>query len=133
MPSSRQVYLDLTVNYPKSSRSLIMKKSEIKLLVELDEDSVPEKILWDADDKDQPGYSESKSVSLSIWDHSNKNTLRIDLWSKDMPVEDMKRFYIDCLGGLSQSLLNATGDEYMSGQINELCDRLVDHLKNEVG
>lgn len=110
-----------------------MKKSEIKLLVELDEENIPEKIMWDADDKDNPGYSESKSVTLSIWDHQNKNTLRIDLWSKDMPVEDMKRFYIDCLGGLSQSLLNATGDEYMAGEINTMCDRLVKHLKEETG
>jgi gliding motility-associated protein GldC len=69
---------------------------------------------------------------LSLWDHSTKNTLRIDLWSKDMPVEDMKRFYIDCLGGLAQSVLNATGDEYMSSEMNALCDKFVTHLKNEL-
>lgn len=108
-----------------------MKKSEIKLEVELDKDNIPERIVWDADDKDQPGPSETKSVSLSMWDHTTKNTLRIDLWSKDMPVDDMKRFYIDCIGGLAQSVLNATGDEYMSDELNALCDRLVQHLKEE--
>ena len=30
-----------------------MKKSEIKLVVELDKDQVPERIFWDADDKDK--------------------------------------------------------------------------------
>ena len=108
-----------------------MKKSEIKILVELDKDNIPEKITWDADEKDKPGASETKSMTLSLWDHENKSTLRIDLWSKDMPVDDMKRFYIDCLGGLSQSLLNATGDEYMSGEINSVCDKLVKHLQEE--
>lgn len=110
-----------------------MKKSEIKLVVELDDDNIPDKILWDADEKDKPGLSETKSFSLSLWDHQNQNTLRIDLWSKDMPVDDMKKFYIDCLGGLAQSVLNATGDEFMSMELNNLCQRFVDHLKREGG
>ncbi|MEO9476094.1 MAG: gliding motility protein GldC [Cyclobacteriaceae bacterium] len=108
-----------------------MKKSEIKFQVELDDQNIPEKIYWDADEKDVPGLSETKSISLSLWDHKNQNTMRIDLWSKDMPVEDMKKFYIDCLGGLAQSALNATGDEYMAQEMNNLCDRLVNHLKQQ--
>ena len=108
-----------------------MKKSEIKLVVELDEDNIPEKIQWDADEKDNPGLSETKSMSLSLWDNDNKSTMRIDLWTKDMPVDEMKRFYIDCLGGLAQSILNATGDEYMNQEINNLCDHLVEHVKAE--
>ncbi|MBV6643941.1 MAG: gliding motility protein GldC [Cyclobacteriaceae bacterium] len=108
-----------------------MKKSDIKLQVELDKDNVPERILWDADEKDTPGLSPTKSMSLSLWDDKNKSTLRIDLWTKDMPVDEMKRFYLDCLGGLSQSILNATGDEYMSSELNALCDKFVEHLKQE--
>ena len=48
-----------------------------------------------------------------------------------MPVEDMKRFYIDCIGGLAQSALSATGDEYMAGELNAVCERLVQHLRKE--
>ena len=93
--------------------------------MELDENNVPEKIHWDADEKNPPGYQETKSFSLSLWDHMAKNTMRIDLWSKDMPVEEMKRFYIDCLGGLAQSILSSTGDEFMGQKMNELCELLV--------
>ena len=110
-----------------------MKKSEIKFVVELDKDNIPEKIQWDADEKEQPGLTETKSISLSLWDHENKSTMRIDLWSKDMPMDEMKHFYIDCLGGLAQSVLNATGDEYMNKEISALCERLVDHVKAEQG
>ena len=92
---------------------------------------MPEKILWEATDKPDPGLSETKSISVALWDHTQKNTLRIDLWSKDMPVEDMKRFYIDCIGGLAQSALSATGDEYMAGELNAVCERLVQHLRKE--
>ncbi|WP_258099019.1 gliding motility protein GldC [Marinoscillum pacificum] len=109
-----------------------MKKSEIKISVELDEQNIPETIMWDADEKQGEGPSETKSVSLSLWDDKTKNTLRIDLWAKDMPVEDMKRFYIDCIGGMAQSILNSTGDEYMASELNAVCDKFVTHLKNEM-
>jgi gliding motility-associated protein GldC len=107
-----------------------MKKSTINFTVELDHNNVPEKILWEATDKPEPGQSETKAISVSLWDHQQKNTLRIDLWAKDMPVNEMKRFYIDCIGGLAQSALSATGDEVMAKRINELCEQLVQHLKS---
>jgi gliding motility-associated protein GldC len=106
-----------------------MKKSTINFTVELDQNNIPDKILWEATDKPDPGVSETKAISVALWDHAEKNTLRIDLWTKDMPVDEMKRFYIDCIGGLAQSALSATGDEYLSREINELCERLVVHLK----
>lgn len=108
-----------------------MRKSEIKLVVELDEQQVPEKIYWDADDNPNDVPQETKSISLSLWDHVAKNTMRIDLWSKDMPVDEMKRFYIDCIGGMAQSALTATGDEVISSKLNALCEELVEHLKSE--
>ncbi len=108
-----------------------MKKSSVSFTIELDDQNVPEKILWDATDKPEGGLSETKSVSLALWDHSQGNTLRIDLWTKDMPVTDMKRFYVECLGGLAQSALAATGDEYISNEINQLCERLVRHLQSQ--
>ena len=108
-----------------------MKKSTINFTVELDANNVPEKILWDATDKPDGTMSETKSISIALWDEKQKNTLRIDLWTKDMPVNEMKRFYIDCIGGLAQSMLTSTGDEVMSNETNALCERLVKHLQKE--
>ena len=107
-----------------------MKQSTINFKVELDDKNTPERIIWDAPDKPDE-LSETKSISLSLWDHVQKNTLRIDLWTKDMPINEMKRFYIDCLGGLAQSSLSATGDEYMSKEMNNLCEKLAKHLKEK--
>ncbi|MCA4894282.1 MAG: gliding motility protein GldC [Cytophagales bacterium] len=108
-----------------------MKTSEINFKVELDNNNIPEKIWWDATEKPDPGLSETKAISISLWDHVQKNTMRIDLWSKEMPVEEMKRFYIDCLGGLAQSILSSTGDEQMCGEINALCERLAKQVSAE--
>ncbi len=104
-----------------------MKLSTINFKVELDDKNTPERIIWDASDKPDE-LSETKSISLSLWDHVQKNTLRIDLWTKDMPVNEMKRFYIDCLGGLAQSSLTATGDEFMANEMNSLCEKLAKHV-----
>src|SRR5450432_4189590 len=98
-----------------------MKKSTIHFNVDLDQNNIPEKIMWEATDKPEAGLSETKAISISLWDHEQQNTLRIDLWSKDMPVDDMKRFYVDCLGGLAQSALSSTGDEYLAKEMNALC------------
>jgi gliding motility-associated protein GldC len=108
-----------------------MKKSNINFTVELDAQNVPDKIFWEATDKPDPELSETKAICIALWDHLQKNTLRIDLWAKDMPVDDMKRFYIDCLGGLGQSILSATGDEFMANETQALCEKLVNHVKNE--
>ena len=108
-----------------------MKKSTINFTVHLDQHNVPERIFWEATDKPEPGLTETKSISIALWDHKEKNTLRIDLWSKDMPVDEMKRFYIDCIGGIAQSILSSTGDETMASETNALCERLVEHLRKE--
>ncbi|MEM7107029.1 MAG: gliding motility protein GldC [Bacteroidota bacterium] len=108
-----------------------MKKSEINFTIALDDENIPEAITWEATEKPNDGPSETKAVSISLWDDSQRNTMRIDLWTKEMPVDEMKRFYVDCLGGMAQSLLNSTGDEFMSTEINNLCDKMVEHLKKE--
>ena len=108
-----------------------MKKSEIKFQVELDANSLPKAILWDASDKESDGLESSKSISLNVWDNLNHSTLRIDLWTEDMSVAEMKRFYIDIIGGMAQTILNSTGDEYMAEEMKELCDRMVKHVNEE--
>ncbi|MBS9525218.1 gliding motility protein GldC [Litoribacter ruber] len=108
-----------------------MKTSEIKFKVTLDEKNLPKNIEWDATDKEADGPETTKSISLNVWDNLNNNTLRIDLWTQDLSVVEMKRFYIDILGGMSQTILSSTGDEYMSEEMKALCDRLVEHVNEE--
>lgn len=106
-----------------------MKNSSIQFNIQLDDNNVPEKIEWDANDKPQGGLTETKAISISVWDSAQTNTLRIDLWTKDMPVEDMKRFYIESIGGMAQSVLRATGDEFMAREMDLLCDKLVEYVR----
>lgn len=108
-----------------------MKKSKINFEVTLDDKNVPETITWKADDNQTPDWQESKAISLSIWDAERSDTLMLDLWTKDMRVDDMKKFYVNLIGSASKSLLSATGDEHMSTEINSLCERLVKYLQSK--
>ncbi len=108
-----------------------MKQSEIKFQVKLDEQNVPEKIAWSATEKPDGGLADTNAIALSVWDNMQKNTLRIDLWTKEMTVDEMKRFCVDSIGGLAQTIESATGDHKMAQMMHDLCSKLVKHIENE--
>lgn len=108
-----------------------MRTSEIRLKIELDDKNVPEKIFWVADEGPSSGLDEAKAFNLSLWDANKKETLSINLWAKDMAVHEMKRFYIDMVGSMAQSILQSTNDELMAGELELACQRMAEHLTRE--
>jgi gliding motility-associated protein GldC len=102
--------------------------SEIKFLVELDENRVPEKLTWTAQDGGVDA-EEAKAMMLSIWDSKAKETLRIDLWTKEMPVDEMKLFFHQTLVAMSETFQRATGDEKMTATMKDFCDYFAEKLE----
>ena len=102
--------------------------SVISLKVELDDNRVPEKLSWSAEDggiQDE----EAKAMLLSVWDSRNKESLKIDLWTKDMPVEEMKIFFHQTLLSLSDTFMKATQDEKMTATMKDFCDYFAEKLE----
>lgn len=108
-----------------------MRKSEIQFGIELDGNNVPEKITWNATEKPDGGPEETKAILMSIWDEKENNTLRMDLWTKEMTVDAMKQFCVNAIGGMADTVERATNDAKMSEMIHELCRNLVKHLESE--
>ena len=96
-----------------------MKTSEIKFSISLDENNLPITINWEASDQNEKG--QCKSVLISIWDKNEKNTLKIDLWTKDMMVDEMKIFFHQTLLSMASTLEKATNEEKMAIQLREFC------------
>ena len=88
-----------------------MKISEIKFTVAVDDDHIPEVITWEATDSGMNGTRPCNATLLSLWDPKENTTLRIDLWTKEMPVEDMKRFFYENFASLADTYIRATNDE----------------------
>ena len=99
----------------------IKHKSNIEIQVGLDENKVPEKIRWSAQDGGMT-HQEAKAVMLSIWDAEAKESLRIDLWTKDMPLDDMKIFFHQTLRAMADTFQRATDDEKMSATMRDFSD-----------
>jgi gliding motility-associated protein GldC len=102
--------------------------SEIKFLVELDENRVPEKLLWTAKDGGVE-LSETKAIMLSVWDSKAKESMRIDLWTKEMPVDEMKIFFHQTLVAMADTFKRATNDEKMSDTMLDFCDYFAEKLE----
>lgn len=103
-------------------------QSDINISVELDENRVPEKLKWSAQDGGVDN-EEAKALLLSIWDSKNQETLRIDLWTKDMPVDEMKVFFHQTLVAMSDTFNKATQDEKMTATMRDFCDYFAEKLE----
>ncbi len=104
------------------------KKTQITIDVNLDENKIPEKIIWSAKDG---GISkmESKAILLSFWDSENQETLKMDLWVKDMPLDQMKLFFHQTFVSMSDTFYKATNDEKMTQTIRDFCDYYAEVFK----
>ncbi len=100
-----------------------MKKSDIRFTVSLDENKVPETIHWTADDSGMEGDKECNSVMISIWDPKEKSTLRIDLWTSKMMVEEMQHFFYETFRSMADTYLRATNDEKTAEEITVFAEK----------
>jgi gliding motility-associated protein GldC len=101
---------------------------KIKLTVELDDNNVPESILWESTDAQTKEALPVKSMMLALWDQNFKNALRIDLWTKDMPVDEMKQFFYETLMTMGDSFLRATGETNIVEDLRDYCAHFADKM-----
>ena len=70
-----------------------------------------------------------KALIISAWAAQTRETLRIDLWTKDMPLDDMKQFYHQTLLSMANSFERATNDTKMSATMRDFCDYFAEKMK----
>lgn len=92
------------------------KRSDIRLSVAMDDDGVTD-IRWEADDAPEPGPQRARAMLLALWDAEARNAMRIDLWTKEMTVEDMNDFLFQTLLTMADTYRSATGDKELMADI----------------
>jgi gliding motility-associated protein GldC len=100
-----------------------MKKSDIKFTVTLNEEKFPEQIHWSADDSGIEGVKECSSVMISLWDPNDKSTLRIDLWTPKMQVDEMKHLFYETFRSMADTYIRATNDQKAADEIAAFAER----------
>ncbi|TNE59039.1 MAG: gliding motility protein GldC [Bacteroidetes bacterium] len=96
----------------------IANTSDITIRVGLDKERVPVKIEWSASDMHKDGkLEECKALAVALFDKEHRDTLRIDLWTKEMQVQEMDRFVYQTLRSLSQTYFRATQNKKMAEEM----------------
>lgn len=85
-----------------------MKKSSISIDIELDDNRIPVNIEWNASDSTIDNAQKARAMMLSFWDPAEKAALRIDLWTKDMMLDEMADFFYQTLMTMADTYDRAT-------------------------
>ncbi len=85
-----------------------MKKSTITIDVTTDENRAPHSIAWNATDSGPENSQKARAMMLSFWDGAEKTALRIDLWTKEMMVDEMADFYYQTMMTMADTYGRAT-------------------------
>ncbi len=106
----------------------VKQTSKIEFEIGLDENKIPEEIHWSAEDGNIK-KSEAKAMMISVWDHNKKDTLKVDLWTKDMPLDEMKQFFHQTLVSMATTFERSTNDDKMGATMRDFCDYFAEKLE----
>lgn len=112
-----------------------MQKSTITIDVHLDKNKIPEQIIWNASDSSAEPAQKAKAMFLSFWDGADKTAMRIDLWTKDMMVDEMGDFFYQIISAMSDTLKRATQQQALSDEMhkfaNDFIKKFTDNMVNK--
>ena len=105
----------------------IVKTSEININVGLNENHVPLKMKWSTTDGNV-NNQDTKAMFLAMWDEDKKQTLKIDLWTDQMTVEEMKFFFHQTLLTMADTFEKATGETLICEDLRDYCYHFADKM-----
>lgn len=105
----------------------VVKTSEISIKVGLNDNNLPIGMKWSASDGGVQN-EDARAFLLSLWDPNSKNTMKIDLWTKDMSIEEMKQFFHQTLLTLADTFERATGEHNISEDLRDYCYHFADKM-----
>ncbi|HTQ26574.1 MAG TPA: gliding motility protein GldC [Puia sp.] len=108
-----------------------MKQSSIHIDVTLDADKVPSRISWKATDTSADQERLAKAMMLAFWDGADKTALRIDLWTKEMMVDEMADFFYQTMITMADSYQRATQQEELSDDMKRFAKDFYQKFRNQ--
>ena len=104
-------------------------EKNVRISVKLDEKNIPEKITWFADDAGLSNPANCRAMLLALWDNEQKTTLKLDLWTKHMTVDEMKIFFYETLVTMTETFENSTKEDKMAGDMRDFCDYFAEKME----
>ncbi len=104
-----------------------MARNKIIIEVLTDDKHIPENIQWEAPQIMEKG--ECKSIALALWDGKENNTLRMDIWTKEMTTDEMKKFLVQNILTFCETYERATSDNILSEKVKQYIVQLAKEEK----
>ncbi len=108
-----------------------MSLSSIIIDVFTDENKVPEAISWNATDTANENAQKAKAMMLSFWDGAEKTALRIDLWTKDMMIDEMADFFYQTMMTMADTYGRATNHKEMVSEMKKFARDFYEKFKEK--
>lgn len=92
--------------------------TDILLRVKLDSENIPETIYWKQGSNDEQQWIPAKAFLLSIFEEQTRDTLKLDIWTKDFQMNEMDRFMFNTLQALCETYRKATSNAELAHQFD---------------
>jgi len=109
-----------------------MQKSTITIDVTLDANKIPEHIGWSATDSTAEMQQRAKAMCLAFWDAADKSALRIDLWTKDMMVDEMGDFFYQMMMTMADTFKRATNNDALAEEMKSFASSFFKKFRDEM-
>jgi len=106
-----------------------MNQSTIKIDILLDPNKIPEQINWSASDSTATSAQKAKAMCIAFWDGTDKTAMRIDLWTKEMMVDEMADFYYQMLMTMADTFTRATKQDELSADMKKFAKIFYDKFR----
>lgn len=100
-----------------------MTESNIIINVQLDAEKIPRQISWSASESTSDTPQKAKAICLALWDGAEKSAMRIDLWTKEMMVDEMADFYYQVFVTMADTFERATKHTELTNEIKTFAQK----------
>jgi gliding motility-associated protein GldC len=97
----------------------IVKKSKIDISIGFDKEKLPVDIRWQSSDQAEMQPVSCKGMLLAFFERESLDTLKIDLWTKDMQVVEMDRFFFQTLRAMADTYQRATQNNQLANDMQK--------------
>ena len=98
--------------------SQIKKKEQLTIDVLMDDNLIPESIEWKSSQENKPSQTASAAL-IYFWDAKKNETFNLDLWTKEMSVEEMNKMMFQTLMTLANTYERATSEDQMANAMRD--------------
>lgn len=103
-----------------------MTESKINIAIKLNDEKVPQQIVWNATDSTADGQQHAKAMLLALWDSKDKSALKIDLWTEEMMMDEMASFFAQTMVTMADTFQRATRNQELATDLKEFAKKFHD-------